>query len=78
MRLTLLIMLLPVMMFFGFLFALKHNALELPGFILWILATLVCVVRGIVIFRQHRRLAWCCFGVALLQVVLVVFPFVGE
>jgi hypothetical protein len=77
MKLTIFILLLPVVMFFGFMFLLRSHAsdtLELPFFIFWIFTALVCFVRGLFIFRQHRRLAWCCFGVTLLQVVLAILP----
>ena len=77
MRLTIFILTLPVVMFFGFVFLLRSHAsdaFEIPFFIVWIFTALVCFVRGFFIFRQHRRLAWCCFGVALLQVVLAILP----
>ena len=72
------VLLLPVLMFFTLLFTLRLHieALELTLFILWMLATLVCFIQGFVIFRQHRYLAACCFGVALLQVVLAILPLI--
>jgi cytochrome bd-type quinol oxidase subunit 2 len=81
MRLTIFILLLPVVMFFVFVFLLRSHAsdmLELPFFIFWILTALVCFVRGLFIFRQHRRLAWCCFGVTLLQFILAILPLLAR
>jgi hypothetical protein len=41
---------------------------------IWMLATIVCLIRGIYIFRSHQRLAWCCFLVVLLQILLAIVP----
>jgi hypothetical protein len=40
----------------------------------WALASLLCFIRGFVIFRQHPRLAWCCFTVALIQIIFAILP----
>jgi len=70
-----LILLLPVMMFFGFLFGIhRGDALAITVFVLWILTTLVCFGRGFYIFRQQRYFALCCFAVGLIQVVLAIVP----
>ena len=78
MKLIVFILLLPVLMFFTFLFAVRLDldALGKSIFILWMLATLVCFIQGFVIFRQHRYLAACCFGIALLQIVLAILPLI--
>jgi hypothetical protein len=79
MRLTILFLLLPVVMFFGFLFVLDHSdALALPLFILWMLTAVVCLAWGFYISRRHRLLGWLCVGVALLQFVLAFLPAIGS
>jgi len=58
---------------FGFLMNDRSNAgdaLELPLFILWMLATLACFLRGLFIFRKHRSLAYCCLVIALIQIAI--------
>jgi hypothetical protein len=75
MRLTMLVLLLPVMMFFGFLFVIhRGDALAIPAFIIWISTTLVCFGRGFYIFRKQRYLALCCFAVACMQIILAILP----
>jgi hypothetical protein len=77
MRLTIHILILPVIMILGGLFFAHRSgslaeALALSFLYLWIATTLVCFVRGFIIFRQHRYLALCCLAVPLIQVVLIV------
>jgi hypothetical protein len=69
MKLTLFLLLLPWLAFFGFVY---DSAPPLGMF--WIFTILVCLVRGIYVFRLHRLLAFCCFAVALVQIFLVLLP----
>jgi hypothetical protein len=72
MRLTVFILLLPLMIFFFGLVFMKHSSAyaALWFFSFWALASLVCFVWGLVILRRHRRLACCCIAVAALQILL--------
>ena len=77
MKLTVFILFLPVAMFLTLVFLIRRHAsdaLLVTYYFFWIFAALVCLVRGIFIFQQNKRLAWCCFGVTLLQVTLVILP----
>src|SRR5208283_5398502 len=76
MRLTVFILLLPVIIFFsGFLMASRIDGPAVIVFlVIWMLASIACFVRGLFIFDSHRRLAWCCFLVALLQFSLAIVP----
>jgi hypothetical protein len=47
-------------------------------FTIWMLATLLCLVWGFFIFYRYRRLAWGCFAIALLQVILALLPLIGS
>lgn len=83
MRLTLLILLLPVAIFFGWILLQPRlgeagDSLIPIWFGIWMLATLVCFIWGIIIFRRYRRLSWCCFGVTLLQVILALLPLLAS
>jgi len=81
MRLTVLILLLPVVTFLSGLWLLPRDvgdAVVGAFLVWWLLTTVVCFVRGCFIFRHHRRLAWCCFGVVLLQFFLGIVPLMGH
>jgi hypothetical protein len=81
MKLTIIILLLPVTLLFGTLLA-NHDfdtvalpdSLAVSFYFLWIASTLVCLVRGCFIFRHHRLLALCCFAIAMSQIVLALMP----
>ena len=75
MRLTIHILVLPVMMilggfFFGRRSDMYSQVLCEAFFYLWIATALVCFVRGFIIWRQHRYLALGCFAVALAPIGL--------
>ena len=76
MRLTVLNLLLPTIIFLIGFFMPGEVAEAVIGVLvaIWMIATVGCIIRGIYIFRSHRRLAWCCFLVALLQILLAVVP----
>jgi hypothetical protein len=64
MRLTLLILLLPVAIFFGWILLQPRlgeagDSLIPIWFTIWMFATLVCFVWGFFIFRRYRRLVQC-------------------
>jgi hypothetical protein len=69
---TMLVLFLPVVMFSGFL-AFHGSDAANATFALWMFTTVVCFIRGLFILRRHRRLAWCCIGVALLQIILAAW-----
>jgi hypothetical protein len=77
MKLTISILILPVVIFLAGISLIPRGA----GFIwiqlflgVWALASLLCFIHGFFIFRQHQRLAWCCFVVATVQLVLAILP----
>jgi hypothetical protein len=77
MRLTIFILSLPVVMFLAVIFLFRSQTsdeFELTFFVFWILTAVVCFIRGLFIFREHRRLALCCFGITLLQILLAILP----
>lgn len=45
--------------------------------VIWMSATLICLIWGFFIFRRYRRLAWCCFAIAFLQIILAILPLIG-
>jgi hypothetical protein len=82
-RVTILILLLPVIIFFGWI--LLQPILGKVGdslipiwFAIWMSVTLICFVWGFFIFRRYRRLAWGCFAVALLQMILALLPLLAS
>ena len=74
MKLTIFILLLPVIMFFGFLVVVTHDYYTLASLLLfsWILTFVICFIRGFFIFLRQRKLAWCCFAMALLQLIIAI------
>jgi hypothetical protein len=85
MKSSMFILLPPTPMFIAFVLTLGYSrswdaggAMALAVFILWILATLACFIGGFVFFRRQRRLAWCCFAVVLLQVILAILPALAD
>ena len=81
MKLTIFILLLPVMIFLSGLILVSRPATDAQIQIflgVWAAASLVCFIRGFFIFRQHQRLAWCCFIIALLQVVFAILPLLAS
>src|ERR1019366_2775082 len=82
MRLTVLILLLPVAVFFGWILLQPRlgeagDSLIPIWFVIWMFTTLICFTWGFFIFRRYRRLAWCCFAVAFLQIILAILPMIG-
>jgi hypothetical protein len=81
MKLTVLVLLLPLMTFLCGVFLLPRdagNAVVATFLVWWLLTAVVCFGRGCFIFRRHGGLAWCCFGVVFLQVVLAILPVLGD
>jgi hypothetical protein len=81
MKLTIVILLLPLGLLMGTMIANRDfdaftlpDSLAIPFYFLWIAATLVCLIRGCFIFRHHRFLALCCFAVAVSQIALALMP----
>lgn len=77
MKLTIFILLLPVVIFASGLLMIQRPASDamIQTFLgIWALASLACFFRGFFILRQHRILAWCCFVIALLQTIFAVLP----
>jgi hypothetical protein len=80
MKLTIFILLLPwaILLVVG---ALVHLGINYGWIFLclgpWMLASLVCFIRGLFIFRRHQRLAWCCFINAAIQLILAIWPELG-
>jgi hypothetical protein len=77
MKLTIFILLLPIVIFVSGILLIHRPASDAMiqtflGF--WAAASLLCFIRGFFIFRQHRRLAWCCFLIALLQIIFAILP----
>ena len=82
-RVTILILLLPVIIFFGWILLQPilgklGDSLIPIWFTIWMLTTLLCLVWGFFIFYRYRRLAWGCFVIALLQVILALLPLIGS
>src|ERR1700722_16612878 len=73
---TILMLLLPVATLLGFVFAWHqhYEGLTFELLILWILTAIICFVRGLFIHHYNRGLAWCCFGVAVLPLPVLVVP----
>jgi hypothetical protein len=79
MKTTIFVLLLPILLFFGFVHATHYSdSVALPVFIVWMLCTVICFARGFFIFRRQRRLAWSCFAVAVLQVILAILPALAD
>jgi hypothetical protein len=77
MKLTIFTLVLPVVIFLVGISVISRPASDamIETFLaVWALASLVCFIRGIFIFRQHRYLACCCFVTALVQVVFAILP----
>jgi hypothetical protein len=79
MRFTILILLLPFLMFLGLLLAVDHSDAAIPPlWILWLISVVVCLAWGFYISRRRRFLGWLCVGVALLHFILLLLPLLGR
>jgi len=71
MKLTTFLIVLPLVVFY---IAVNTHPPYAALFAVWSLLALVCLIRGIYVFRLHRWQAFCCFAFTLIQTLLVLLP----
>ena len=71
MNLTILLLVLPVALFWAWT---EYWQISELLFALWVLSALVCLARGLFVFRTNKTLGAVCLGVICVQVMFLVVP----
>ncbi len=79
MKLTIFVLLLPVMIFVSTLLATQGTHTFHPVlFFLWLLSSVNCLVWGFYISRRSRLLGWLCVGVGVIPLIMMMWPVVSD
>jgi hypothetical protein len=75
MRLTILILILPVVALFGGILAVDRVPM-IPGicFFTWLLSSVLSLIWGFYISRRSRLLGWLCVGVGISPLIMMMWP----
>jgi hypothetical protein len=74
--LSLMLLTVPPIWLFEYSLHAHHEGRAFQSLELWLLAAAACFIRGLFIWRSHRRLALCCFAVVMLQLPFLFFPLI--
>jgi hypothetical protein len=79
MKLTVFILALPMVIFVWLLLATHiSDGFRLTLLLLWLVSSVICLAWGFYISRRSRLLGWLCVGVALIPLVMLMWPVVSH